>query len=76
MALPKVADARKLNDEELTAEIVTAKKKLFQLRLQQTTGRLEKPHEFKHTKHWIAQLLTVQTERQAAGTATATTTQA
>lgn len=64
MAFPKVADARKLNDEELTQEIVNAKKKLFQLRLEQTTGRLEKPHQFKHTKRWIAQLLTVQGERQ------------
>ena len=70
MALPKVADARKLNDEELTQEIVNAKKKLFQLRLEQTTGRLEKPHLFKHTKHWIAQLLTVQGERQTEGSST------
>ena len=64
MAFPKVADARKLSDEELTAEILQSKQKLFQLRLQQTTGRLENPHEFKHTKRWIAQLLTVQTERE------------
>ena len=63
MAFRKIAEARNLNDEELAAEIVSAKQKLFQLRLEQTTGRLEKPHEFKHTKRWIAQLLTVQTER-------------
>jgi large subunit ribosomal protein L29 len=63
MAFRKIAEARNLNDEELAAELVTAKQKLFQLRLQQTTGRLEKPHEFRHTKRWIAQLLTVQTER-------------
>jgi len=30
MAFPKVADTRKLNDEELGQEIVNAKKKLFQ----------------------------------------------
>ncbi|MBL1208568.1 50S ribosomal protein L29 [Geminocystis sp. GBBB08] len=70
MALTKVAEARKLNDEELAAEIVTAKQKLFQLRLQKTTGRLEKPHQFKHTKHWIAQLLTVQGERARSATTT------
>lgn len=63
MAFRKIAEARNLNDEELVAEIVSAKQKLFQLRLERTTGRLEKPHEFKHTKRWIAQLLTVQTER-------------
>ena len=64
MALPKIEDARKLSDEELAEEIVEAKRKLFQLRLEKATGRLEKPHEFKHTQHWIAQLLTVETERQ------------
>lgn len=66
MAYRKIAEARNLSDEELSAEIVTAKQKLFQLRLEQSTGRLEKPHEFKHTKRWIAQLLTVQTERSKA----------
>ena len=66
MAYRKIAEARNLSDEELSAEIVTAKQKLFQLRLEQSTGRLEKPHEFKHTKRWIAQLLTVQTERTKA----------
>ena len=63
MAYRKIAEARNLTDEELATEIVTAKQKLFQLRLEQSTGRLEKPHEFKHTKRWIAQLFTVQTER-------------
>jgi large subunit ribosomal protein L29 len=64
MAFRKIAEARNLSDEELAAEILSAKQKLFQLRLQQSTGRLEKPHEFRHTKRWIAQLLTVQTERK------------
>ena len=66
MAYKKIAEARNLSDEELSAEIVTAKQKLFNLRLEQSTGRLEKPHEFRHTKRWIAQLLTVQTERSKA----------
>lgn len=66
MALSKVADARKLSDAELAEAVVAAKKKLFELRLQQATRRLEKTHEFKHTRHWIAQLLTVERERQLA----------
>ena len=66
MAFRKIAEARNLSDEELAAEITAAKQKLFQLRLEKTTGRLEKPHEFRHTKRWIAQLLTVQTERSKA----------
>lgn len=66
MALPKIADARKLSDEELSQAVLEAKRKLFQLRLQKATGRLAKPHEFKHTNHWVCQLLTVETERKLA----------
>lgn len=69
MSLPKIEDARKLSDEELSDEILAAKRKLFELRLQQATRRLEKPHEFKHTRHRIAQLMTVERERQIAAQA-------
>jgi large subunit ribosomal protein L29 len=64
MPLPKIADVRKLSDEDLAAEILAGKRKLFELRLQQATRRLEKPHEFRHTRHRVAQLLTVERERQ------------
>lgn len=64
MALPKIEDVRKLTDEEISDEILNTKKQLFQLRLQQATRRLEKFHEFKHTKHRLGQLLTVEGERQ------------
>ena len=64
MPLPKIENVRKLNDEELVDEILTTKRKLFDLRFQQATRRLEKPHEFKHTRHRLAQLLTVERERQ------------
>lgn len=64
MALPKIADVRALTDDQIADEIITAKRKLFELRFQQATRRLEKPHEFKHTRHRLAQLLTVERERQ------------
>lgn len=64
MALPNIADARKLSDEELVNEILATKQKLFQLRFQQATRRPEKPHEFKHARHRLAQLLTVERQRQ------------
>ncbi len=64
MPLPKIDEARKLNDEELVDEILAAKRQLFNLRFQKATGRLEKTHEFKHTRHRLAQLLTVERERQ------------
>ena len=66
MALPKIADTRNLSDEELAAEILAVKRQLFQLRLEQATRRLEKPHLFKHAKHRMAQLLTVEREREIA----------
>ena len=66
MALPKVEDARKLNDQELADEIVAVKKQLFELRLQRATRQLDKTHEFKHKRHKLAQLLTVERERQLA----------
>jgi large subunit ribosomal protein L29 len=64
MALPKIQEVRNLDAEELAEEILAAKRKLFELRFQQATRRLEKSHEFKHTRHRLAQLLTVERERQ------------
>jgi large subunit ribosomal protein L29 len=64
MAFPSIEEARNLSDEELAEEILATKRELFQLRLEQATRRLEKPHLFKHTKHRLAQLLTIERERQ------------
>ncbi|MEQ8998010.1 MAG: 50S ribosomal protein L29 [Coleofasciculus sp. B1-GNL1-01] len=66
MPLPKIDDARTLSDQELADEILAAKRELFELRLQQATRRLEKPHQFKHLKHRIAQMMTIARERQLA----------
>ena len=76
MALSKVADARKLSDEELSAAILAAKRELLELRMQQATRRLEKTHEFKHTRHWLAQLMTVEGERSRATEPSSTPTEA
>jgi large subunit ribosomal protein L29 len=67
MPLPKIADARSLNDEELADQILAVKRELFDLRMQKGTRQLEKPHQFKHAKHRLAQLLTVERERQLKG---------
>lgn len=64
MALPKIADVRNLSDEEIAESIVNVKRELFNLRLEQATGRLEKTHLFKHKRHLLGQLLTVERERQ------------
>ena len=64
MALPKIADIRSLTDEEIADEIVAVKRSLFDLRLRQATRRLDKTHEFKHNRHKLAQLLTVEHQRK------------
>lgn len=64
MALPKIKDARELDDEQLASEILASKRQLFELRFQQGTRRLEKTHQFKHIKHRLGQLLTVERERE------------
>ena len=64
MALSKIKEVRGFSDEAISEEILASKRKLFELRLLQATNRLEKSHEFKHTRHRLAQLLTVERERQ------------
>lgn len=66
MPLPKVAEARNLSDAEIGEQIIATKRQLFDLRLMQGTGKLEKPHQIKHAKHRLAQLMTVERERQLA----------
>lgn len=67
MPLPKVEEARNLTDEQLAEQILAVKRELFELRMQKGTRQLEKPHQFKHAKHRLAQLLTVERERQLKG---------
>ncbi len=69
MALPKVKEARELDDQALEKAIVDTKRKLFDLRFKQATRQLESGlHEFKHERHRLAQLMTVLRERQLAAT--------
>ena len=66
MPLPKISEARNLSDEELAQAIIDVKRQLFQLRLQKATRQLDKTHQFKHNKHRLAQLLSVEHERKRA----------
>lgn len=64
MPLPKIEEARNLSDQELSDRIVAVKRELFELRFQKATRQLDKPHQFKHVRHRLAQLMTVERERQ------------
>ncbi|MCL2929189.1 MAG: 50S ribosomal protein L29 [Trichodesmium sp. St16_bin4-tuft] len=74
MSFPKIAEVRELSDEELANEIAKVKRELFDLRILKATGRIEKTHLFKHNRHRLAQLLTIEKERELAKNAEAYTT--
>lgn len=64
MALPKISEVRELSDEALADAIKATKKELFELRFQRATRQLEQTHLFKHKRHRLSQLLTVEHERR------------
>ena len=64
MARPNIADVRQLSGEAIAEQIDATRRELFTLRFEQATRRLENPHRFKAARIKLAQLLTVQTERQ------------
>ncbi|MDG2989627.1 50S ribosomal protein L29 [Candidatus Synechococcus calcipolaris G9] len=68
MALTKIADLRELDDQAIADQIVDLKKQLFNLRFQKATRQEVKPHQFKHLRHTLAQLLTLEQERQSSAT--------
>jgi large subunit ribosomal protein L29 len=69
MALSKIQDLRTLTDAEVEAQILALKRQLFDLRLQKATRQEVKPHQFKHIRHQLAQLLTLERERSQQSTA-------
>ena len=60
----KVNEIRKLSDKEINEKIVSCKEELFNLRLQQATGALEKPSRIRELRHEVARLKTVLRERE------------
>lgn len=72
MAFPKIEAARSLSDEELAEAIIQAKRELFDLRFQKATRQLETGfHRFKQVRRQLAQLMTVERERQIAAASSA-----
>jgi large subunit ribosomal protein L29 len=64
MAFLPLSDLKSFDNDTLTKEIVAAKKQLFELRLKKATRQSFKPHLFKHNKRKIAQLLTLESQKQ------------
>lgn len=64
MAFPKMSEIQDLDDTQLAEAILTVKKELFQLRFRQATRQPVKTHEFRHARHKLAQLLTLEHQRR------------
>ncbi|OUW47874.1 MULTISPECIES: 50S ribosomal protein L29 [unclassified Synechococcus] len=65
MARPNASEMRQLSDAEINEQIDGLRRELFDLRFQQATRQLANTHRFKESRIKLAQLLTVQSERQS-----------
>ena len=60
----KVKEIRELTTEEINKKLVEAKEELFNLRFQQATGSLEKPHRINELRKQVARMKTILRERE------------
>ena len=60
----KAKEVHKLNDEEVAVEIERLRKRMFELRSQKVTDKIEDTSQFKKTRRDIARLLTEQRGRE------------
>ncbi len=58
-----IQDLRSKSVEELNAELVAAKKELFNLRFQNATNQLENTSRIKEVRHNIARIQTIVSEK-------------
>ena len=62
-----VKDLKDLSNEELTKKIAECKEELFNLRLSQSTGNLEKPSRIRELRKQVARMKTILRERELGG---------
>lgn len=55
---------REKNGQELTDELLNLRREQFNLRMQQATGQLVRPHEYRRVRRDIARIKTVLREQQ------------
>ncbi len=60
----KVNELRKLSDKDLVKKIQESKKELFDLRLKQSTGSLDKPSKVRELRKDVARMNTILNERK------------
>ncbi|WP_432643377.1 50S ribosomal protein L29 [Acidaminococcus sp.] len=60
----KTNEIREMSVEELNAKLTGLKDELFNLRFQMATGQLDNPMKIREVKKSIAQIKTIQRERE------------
>ncbi|MBK7749653.1 MAG: 50S ribosomal protein L29 [Candidatus Obscuribacter sp.] len=61
----KVKEMRELSKEELVGRIDETRKSIVEMRFQMAMRKLENPAKLRVTRKQLAQLLTIQTEKEA-----------
>jgi len=62
----EIKELRELSNKELEGKIREAKKELFNLRMKQSTGTLDKPSNIKSLRKDVARMKTILREREIA----------
>ena len=62
----KVKELRDLTTEQINVKIDETKEEIFNLRMQQATGNLEKPSRLKELRKDVARMKTILAERKEA----------
>ena len=57
-------EIRELSNEQLTKKIAEYKEELFNLRMSQASGNLEKPSRIKELRKLVARMKTIMRERE------------
>ena len=65
----KASELRDKSAEELAADLVELRREQFNLRMQQATGQLARPHEYSRVRKDIARVKTVMAEQKRAANA-------
>ena len=66
----KANDVRNMTEAEIQHKVISLREELYKMRLEQKTGRVEKPHRMRAARREIARCLTILREKENAGTKT------
>ena len=61
--MKNISEIRKMTQDELNTELMTLRKKQFNLRMQKANGSLEKTHVFAQVRREIARVKTIMSEK-------------